>query len=236
MPSKKKEELDRNKLDHDQIEAIRRELSTHYPDVKTSLNYSNPYQLFVATVLSAQTTDQQVNKITADFFKVFPTVYDLVNLEPHELEPYLKRCGLYRHKSRYLIDASRMIVEQHSGKVPDRFEQLLKLPGVGRKTANVILSSAFGQPALAVDTHVFRVSRRLGLSSEKDVAKVEEQLKEIIPVDEWTAIHHRLIWHGRSTCHARKPNCRSCFLELLCLFALERRDSQWPGMNYPLKS
>ena len=204
------------------IEKIRFKLANHYPDAKTSLDYLNPYQLFVATVLSAQTTDQQVNKITASLFTAFPTVGDLAHSEPNQLEPFLKSCGLYRHKSRFLIEASRMIVEQYNGEIPDSFEELIKLPGVGRKTANVIISSAFGQPALAVDTHVFRVSKRIGLASCADAAGVEEQLKAVIPQEEWTATHHRLIRHGRTTCDARKPDCKNCFLNGYCFFALER--------------
>lgn len=204
------------------IKKIRLKLANQYPEAKTSLNYLNPYQLFVATVLSAQTTDQQVNKITTTLFKTFPTVGDLARSEPDQLEPFLKSCGLYRHKSRFLIKASRMIIEQYNGEIPDSFKELIKLPGVGRKTANVIISSAFGKPALAVDTHVFRVSKRIGLASASDAAGVEEQLKAVIPEKEWTATHHRLIRHGRTTCHARKPECEDCFLKDNCFFALER--------------
>ena len=204
------------------IKTIRLKLANQYPEAKTSLNYLNPYQLFVATVLSAQTTDQQVNKITTSLFKAFPTVGDLARSESDLLEPFLKSCGLYRHKSRFLIDASRMIVGQYNGEIPDSFEELIKLPGVGRKTANVIISSAFGKPALAVDTHVFRVSKRIGLASASDADGVEEQLKAVIPEQEWTATHHRLIRHGRTTCHARKPECENCFLKDNCFFALER--------------
>lgn len=204
------------------IERIRVKLANQYPDAKTSLNYLNPYQLFVATVLSAQTTDLQVNKITAVLFKAFPTVEMLAQAKPAQLEPYLKSCGLYRHKSRFLIEAGRIIVEHYNGEIPDKFEELVKLPGVGRKTANVIISSAFGQPALAVDTHVFRVSKRIGLASAADPAGVEEQLKAVIPEQEWTATHHRLIRLGRTTCQARKPDCKNCFLKGYCRFALER--------------
>jgi endonuclease III len=204
------------------IERIRAELAARYPEASTSLNFLNPYQLFVATVLSAQTTDQQVNKITTSLFRDFPTVKSLAQAEPDQLEPYLKSCGLYRHKSRFLVEASRIVLEQYHGEIPDNFEELVKLPGVGRKTANVIISSAFGRPALAVDTHVFRVSKRIGLSSAADPAGVEEQLKAVIPEQEWTATHHRLIRHGRTTCHARKPGCDNCFLKGYCLYALER--------------
>jgi len=217
MPKKKKVITDK-----EVIKKLRLELANQYPDAKTSLNFTNPYQLFVATVLSAQTTDQQVNKITDALFKAFPKVEDLALSEPQELEPYLKSCGLYRHKSRFLIDAGRIIVEHHSGEIPDSFNELIKLPGVGRKTANVIISSAFGKPALAVDTHVFRVAKRIGLAWASGTAGVEEQLKAVIPQEEWTATHHRLIRHGRTICLARKPDCENCFLKDYCIFALER--------------
>lgn len=204
---------------------IRHKLASHYPDPKTSLNYADSYQLFVATVLSAQTTDQQVNKITEKLFKAFPNVSDLAKTNPEQLEPYLKSCGLFRHKSRYLVEASKIIVEQHDGQVPANFSDLLKLPGIGRKTANVIVSSAFGQPALAVDTHVYRVSKRLGLADASDVDSVEDQLKKIIPEAEWTVTHHRLICLGRNICHSRNPECKACFLQEYCLYAKERGEA-----------
>lgn len=197
-------------------------LAVHYPGARTGLVYKNPYQLFVATVLSAQTTDQQVNRITGKLFEAVPTVHELSRMKPSELEPYLKSCGLYRHKSRNLINAAKIIVQEHGGRIPDSFEQLIKLPGVGRKTANVIISSAYGKPALAVDTHVFRVSGRLGLADGKNAEAVETQLKDIISMECWTAAHHRLIAHGRSICFARKPKCSACFLIELCLYAKER--------------
>ncbi len=197
-------------------------LAAHYPHAKTSLAYANPFQLFVATILSAQTTDEQVNKITKKLFSSIPSVYKLSRMKPQELEPFLKSCGLYRHKSKYLVEAAKMIVEQYGGRVPDSFEELIQLPGVGRKTANVIISSAFGKPALAVDTHVFRVSRRLGLSDGSTAEKVESQLKALIPKECWSDAHHWLIAHGRSTCKARNPLCLECFLEEHCLYAAER--------------
>jgi endonuclease III len=197
-------------------------LAEHYPGAKTSLVFENPFQLFVATVLSAQTTDEQVNKITAKLFKAVPSVYEMALMEPSDLEKYLKSCGLYRNKSRFLIEASRIIVNQYEGRVPDSFDELVKLPGVGRKTANVIISSVFGKPALAVDTHVFRVSKRLGLADGKNAEIVEEQLKRVVRVEDWSAAHHHLITHGRQVCHARKPKCESCFLMCLCLYAHER--------------
>lgn len=196
-------------------------LAEHYHEAKTSLNFDNPFQLFVATVLSAQTTDEQVNKITAEIFKEVPTAQVMSGMTAAELEPYLKGCGLYRNKSRFLVEASRIIVDRHNGKIPDDFNELVKLPGVGRKTANVIISSAFGKAALAVDTHVFRVSKRLGLADGATVELVEDQLKSVIPIEAWSSAHHYLIAHGRLICHARKPRCEVCFLKLNCLHAKE---------------
>ncbi len=208
----------------ERIGLVLQRLAEHYPEARTSLRHNNPYQLFVATVLSAQTTDEQVNKITAGLFKAVPSVYDLSRMKPSELEPFLRRCGLYRHKSRYLVEAARVIVDRYNGRIPDEREELIKLPGVGRKTANIIISSAYGKPAIAVDTHVFRVSRRLGLAEGKTVVVVEQQLEEAVPISEWSATHHRLIAHGRGPCRARSPQCGSCFLEDLCVYAGERRD------------
>lgn len=206
------------------IAAILQKLSEHYPQAKTSLLYMNHFQLFVATVLSAQTTDEQVNKITKRLFSAVSSVYVMSRMKPSELEPYLKSCGLFSNKSRFLVEASKIIVNQYDGQVPDDFEKLIKLPGVGRKTASVIIGSAFGKPALAVDTHVFRVSRRLGLAEGETVLIVEKQLKDLMPMEEWNNIHHRLIAHGRSICHARKPLCNSCFLSSLCPHPRKRGD------------
>ncbi len=202
-------------------EQIIAKLAEHYPQAKTSLVFDNPFQLFVATVLSAQTTDEQVNKITVELFKAVPTARVMSGMTAAELEPYLKSCGLYRNKSRFLIEASRIIVDHYNGMVPDDFNELVKLPGVGRKTANVIISSAFGKPALAVDTHVFRVSKRLGLADGSTVELVEDQLKSVIPIEVWSNAHHYLIAHGRLICHARKPQCEVCFLKKNCLQAKE---------------
>ncbi len=204
---------------------ILKRLAEHYPEAKSGLKYDNPFQLFVATVLSAQTTDEQVNRITAELFKAVPSIYELSRMKASELEPFVRRCGLYRHKSRYLIEAAKIIVERYGGRIPDQREELIKLPGVGRKTANIIISSAYGQPAIAVDTHVFRVSKRLGLADGNNVEQVEKQLEQAIPIAEWSDSHHRLIAHGRRLCQARSPRCGSCFLEDLCVYARERGDS-----------
>lgn len=203
------------------VNEILKRLADHYPRVRSGLVYKNNYQLFVATVLSAQTTDEQVNRITGPLFEAVPDIFIMSALKSSELEPYLKSCGLYRHKSRYLIEASKIIVEKYSGRVPDNYDQLIKLPGVGRKTANVVISSGFGKAALAVDTHVFRVSKRIGLAKGKTVNSVEEELKELIPKDEWVALHHRLIAHGRALCQARSPKCALCFINDLCPYPLK---------------
>jgi len=172
--------------------------------------------LFVAVVLSARTTDEQVNRITAKLFPRAGTPQQLARMQESELAQYIQGCGLYRHKSRYLIEASRIILDKHGGLVPDHFEQLVALPGVGRKTANVVLNSAFRKNALAVDTHVYRVSKRLGLASGNRVKQVEEELKELLSPPEWGAAHHRLIAHGRKTCTARRPRCAECFVYRYC--------------------
>ncbi|NLA10817.1 MAG: endonuclease III [Firmicutes bacterium] len=191
-------------------------LESAYPQAGTGLRYDNPFQLFVAVLLSAQTTDKQVNRITAPLFAAVPTARAMAGLEPEELEPYLKSCGLFRNKSRYLVAASRMIVEDFGGVLPDNFADLTSLPGIGRKSANVILSAAFGKPALAVDTHVFRVARRLGLAGADSPAGVEDELKEKFPPHEWGPLHHRLIAHGRAVCQARRPQCARCVLKDCC--------------------
>lgn len=209
--------------DKDKVKLIIEKLNISYPGAASGLVFDNPYQLFVATVLSAQTTDGQVNRITEKLFAVIPTVQHLAAMDPEDLKPYIKNCGLYHNKSKHLIAAAKIIVENYQGAIPDSIEELLKLPGVGRKTANVIVSNAYGIPALAVDTHVFRVSNRLGLANSRNLEIVEEQLKTLIPSSKWIDVHHQLIAHGRNLCTARNPKCRHCFLSDLCAFAAERR-------------
>jgi len=209
--------------DKDKVKLIIEKLNISYPGAASGLVFDNPYQLFVATVLSAQTTDGQVNRITEKLFAVIPTVLHLAAMDPEDLKPYIKNCGLYHNKSKHLIAAAKIIVENYQGAIPDSIEELLKLPGVGRKTANVIVSNAYGIPALAVDTHVFRVSNRLGLANSRNLEIVEEQLKTLIPSSKWIDVHHQLIAHGRNLCTARNPKCRHCFLSDLCAFAAERR-------------
>ncbi len=200
----------------DRLQQILFLLEKHYPVAKTGLHYQNPFQLLVATLLSARTTDTQVNRVTAMLFARAGTPQALSEMKPEELEPLLQECGLFRQKSRHLVQLSRLLLERHNGSVPKTRDELLALPGVGRKTANVVLSSAHGIPALAVDTHVFRVSRRIGLAAGKRVKEIEKDLTENLPPEEWAPLHHRLIAHGRAFCKARHPLCGDCFLLHLC--------------------
>ncbi len=208
--------------DKERITKILIKLAENYPEAKTGLVYKDNFQLFVATVLSAQTTDLQVNKITGKLFAAVPDIYTLSRMKASELEPYIRNCGLYHQKSRSLVQAARIIVNDYDGSIPDTLEELIKLPGVGRKTANIIISSVYGKPAIAVDTHVFRVSKRLNLADGKNVDVVEKQLKKVVPVEEWVNTHHRLIAHGRKICFARNPLCSDCFLKCLCIYSSER--------------
>lgn len=191
-------------------------LSKSIKNPRTELVFHTPWQMLVAVVLSAQSTDKQVNKITARLFENFPGPADIAVLEPEELAEHIKGVGLFRNKSRHLVEAARIIMEEFDGQVPADFESLARLPGVGRKSANVILSNAFGVPALAVDTHVFRVANRIGLASAKTPLMVEKQLTEIIPREQWSVAHHLLILHGRYVCTARKPKCETCVVSSCC--------------------
>ncbi len=211
------------KLDDEQQAEVLALLAAQYPEVKSGLRFCNPYQLFVATVLSAQTTDEQVNRATQKLFEAVPDLMSLAGMKKEEVEPYIITLGLYRHKSRYLVEAAKILVEEYNTEIPADFNELIKLPGVGRKTANVIISNAFNQPAIAVDTHVFRVSKRLGLAVGGKVELVEEELKKAVPRCDWSATHHRLITHGRQVCHARNPGCDRCFFERLCLYRKETK-------------
>lgn len=198
---------------------ILEELSRLYPDAKPALNFDNPYQLLVAVILSAQCTDVKVNMVTPALFAAYPTAAALAKAEPETIEGFIKTCGLYHNKAKNLVATARTLVELYDGEVPADHEKLTQLPGVGRKTANVVMSCAFGADAIAVDTHVFRVSNRLGLADAGDVLKTEHQLMENIPQDAWSRAHHWLIFHGRRVCAARKPACESCTLAAWCEYA-----------------
>ncbi len=182
-----------------------------YPDAKCELNYSSIYELVIAVSLSAQTTDRAVNKVTKVLFDKYPTMNDLANANLSDVEDILRVLGLYRNKAKNVIAIAKMLIDDFNGQVPETREELTKLPGVGRKTANVVISEGFRKPALAVDTHVERVSKRLGLAKkDDDVRVVEEKLTKIFPEDKWHKLHHMLIFFGRYTCKATNPNCLEC--------------------------
>jgi len=191
-------------------------LAKSYPDARCALEYSTPFQLLVATILSAQCTDERVNKVTSRLFANVDTPAAFTTLSPTELEHEIRELGLFRTKAKNIIAAANVIMDEYDGKVPADRVKLQSLPGVGRKTANVILSNAFQIPALAVDTHVFRVARRLGLAQANTPEKVEKELLQSIPESQWSKAHHWLIHHGRQVCHARKPACENCPLADLC--------------------
>lgn len=196
-------------------EALER-LKKHYSNAGPELTYSSPFQLLVAVVLSAQSTDRQVNQVTGRLFARAGKAEQLAALPLAELEMLIKGVGLYRTKARNLSRLSQILVEKHGGEVPQSFAELEALPGVGHKTASVVLAIAFGVPALAVDTHVFRVANRSGLATGRSVEEVEEQLKELISVDEWAKAHHWLLHHGRYCCTARRPACVRCPIFQIC--------------------
>ena len=193
-----------------------------YPDPVTALSFSTPFQLLVATILSAQTTDKQVNKVTAKLFKKYNGPRDFAQAKREELERVISSIGLFHNKSKYLIETSKKIINDFNGQVPSDREELMTLPGVGRKTANVIMACAFCKNALAVDTHVFRVANRLGLADSKQVLLVEKQLMEVIPEDRWIDMHHWLIYHGRGVCKAKNPLCQRCDLKMHCKYFLKK--------------
>ena len=185
-------------------------LQALYPEAKPELNFRNPFETLIATILSAQCTDKRVNMVTARLFPQYPDAFAMAKLTPQELEPMIRECGLYHNKAKNIVAASRALVEQYDGKVPSTRAELMKLPGVGQKTAGVVLLAAFGDDQIPVDTHVFRVSRRIGLADANTPEKVEAQLRTLLDRDIWSLGHHLIIWHGRRCCHARKPECERC--------------------------
>jgi endonuclease III len=192
-------------------------LAAHYPDAHCALDFKSPFQLLVATILSAQCTDKRVNMVTPALFKRYRTPAALAAANPEELEELIKSTGFFRSKTKSLIGMSTAVAEQHNGKIPDELDALVKLPGVGRKTANVLLGNAFDKnEGVVVDTHVGRVSGRLGLTNETDPVKIEQDLMKLFPRDRWTMLAHLLIEHGRTICEARRPKCEICFLNDIC--------------------
>ena len=196
-----------------------RRLSDMYPDAKCALEHSNAFELLIATILSAQCTDARVNIVTARIFPTHNRPEHFAAIGPDDIGTMIRDCGLWQSKAKNIHAACRLLLEKHDGEVPRTMEDLVELPGVGRKTANVVLSNAFGVPAIAVDTHVFRVANRLGLADAKTPEETEQQLMRRIPREQWSQAHHWLIHHGRQICDARKPRCSQCPLLDLCRFA-----------------
>jgi len=200
------------------VEKIIPILKKMHPYAQCELTHNNPLELLIATTLSAQCTDERVNMVTQNLFKKYTSAEDYAESLPEELEEDIRSTGFFRNKAKMIRECTREIVTRFGGKVPDNLEDLVSLPGIGRKTANVVLGTAFGIPGIAVDTHVLRVSQRLGLTEKKDAVKVEFDLMEIVPKKEWVPFSHLLIFHGRYICKARKPICKKCGLPKFCDF------------------
>jgi endonuclease-3 len=204
------------------IKPIIRQLRKHYPHVRTALQYADPLQILVATILAAQSTDKLVNTVTPELFRKYPTAEAFARADPGELERMVQSTGFFRMKSKHIIGAAQRIVESYGGIVPDSMEELVTLPGVARKTANIVLSAGYGKAeGIAVDTHAGRLSRRLGLSKEDDPVKVERDLMALVPKADWIDFNFLLVEHGRAICQARKPECPRCFLRRLCPSAVK---------------
>ncbi len=195
---------------------IVRKLAKLYPDAHCALNYANPLQLLIATILSAQCTDERVNKVTPALFARYPDAHAFASADQGELEKLIQSTGFFRNKAKSILACCRQLVEQHGGEVPATMEELVTLPGVGRKTANVILGNCFDVPGIVIDTHVGRLSQRMGLSENADPVKIERDLMDLLPRKEWTMFSHRMIFHGRQVCNARKPLCDQCQLAAIC--------------------
>ena len=203
-------------VDPKRVKAILKGLDKLYPDAACSLDHKDALQLLVATILSAQCTDERVNKVTPALFERYPTVNDFAKADPEELMELIRSTGFFRNKAKSIMGMAKGVLEKHDGQVPDKLEDLVKLPGIGRKTANVVLGNVFGLPGITVDTHVGRISRRWGFTTQKDPVKAEFDLMAIIPKQRWTKFSHQVILHGRTLCMARKPNCPECLLLKHC--------------------
>jgi endonuclease-3 len=195
---------------------ITRKLAQLYPDAHCALHYANPLQLLIATILSAQCTDERVNRVTPALFARYPDAHAFATADQGEVEKLIQTTGFFRNKAKSILACCRQLMEQHGGEVPDTMEELVTLPGVGRKTANVLLGNVFGVPGIVVDTHVGRLSQRMGLSEQAEPEKIERDLMGLIAKKEWTMFSHRMIFHGRQVCSARKPRCEECQLASLC--------------------
>ena len=203
-------------LKKEQINEVLDILEDTYPEAECALNHKNVFQLIVAVALSAQTTDKSVNVVTPALFERYPDADALAAADVEEVSEYIKRIGMYKTKAKNIVGMAQKLVYDYGGQVPEDYDALVSLPGVGRKTANVVLSVGFGHQRIAVDTHVFRVANRIGLVHEKDVLKTELSLMECIPEERWSRTHHSLIFHGRQCCDARKPKCDDCPINTLC--------------------
>ena len=198
--------------------AVIERLKAEYPEVKCALIYAKPHELLIATRLSAQCTDKRVNLVTPALFKRFPTIDAFSDAEVSEVEEYIKSCGLFHTKARDIVEMCRQLRDIYGSVVPDSIEELVKLAGVGRKTANLVVGDLYGKPAMVCDTHVIRLTNRLGLAKGTDAVQVEKQLRAIIPAEEGLNFCHRLVWHGRGVCSARAPRCEECALKDICKF------------------
>jgi len=217
VPPKKKARVRRMAPAAERAPEIFRRLTVEYPDAKCALDHRNPYELLVATILSAQCTDKRVNMVTPALFARYPNAETMAGAKPEELEEMIKSTGFFRNKTKSLLGMSAKVTEAYQGEIPATMEQLVQLPGVGRKTANVVLGNAFGRDeGVVVDTHVSRLSQRLGLSRETDPVKIEQDLMRLYPKSQWTMLSHLLISHGRTICEARRPLCEKCVVSDLC--------------------
>lgn len=205
-----------SKLNKENREKVCELLLKEYPDAQCALDYDSVYHLLVAVMLSAQTTDVGVNKVTPVLFEAAKDPYEMCSLSQEELEGYIKKIGLYHNKAKNILAMSAVLCNEYDGEVPSSFDELVSLPGVGRKTANVVLAEAFGQDRIAVDTHVFRLANRIGFVSETDVLKTEQALMKALSKSIWVSMHHALIWHGRKVCKAVNPACEKCCICGLC--------------------
>ena len=204
-------------MNKDKAILIIQKLKNYYPDAKCSLDFETPFQMLVAVVLSAQCTDERVNKTTPYIFSKYPTVYDFDNMDLHTLEELIHPCGFYKNKAKNLKAAARTIIERYGGEVPQSMDELMSIPGVGRKSANVIMLEAFHNPqGIAVDTHAKRISNRVGFSKESDPLKIEQDLLKVFPKEYYYDVNHLLVWHGRNICNSRSPKCDECPIKDLC--------------------
>lgn len=213
-------------VESSKIEEILNILESTYPEAECALDHQNVFQLIVAVALSAQTMDKSVNQVTPALFAHYPTAEALAAADPEAVEEDIRRIGMYRTKAKNIVAMARKLCDDFGGEVPCDYDALVSLPGVGRKTANVVLSVGFGQQRIAVDTHVFRVANRIGLTHEKDVLKTELSLMERIPEERWTCTHHSLIFHGRQCCDARKPKCDECPINIYCEYVNGNRNNE----------